>query len=110
MSEAKFIAYVEDPAIHDGCVAALREGVGSLSVEVSGPDGESIIVEFLGVEEVRSNRPIGMRLYSLSEMGTSGSNRLFVFVNSDDEDDALLEVKSRDMRTRRIDGGEGNAV
>lgn len=104
MSEAKLIAYVGDPAIHDGRIAAVREGAGSLSVEISGPDGERIVVEFTGVEEVRSHRPMGMLLYSLSEMEASGPGRLFVFVNSEDKDDAFLEVKSLDMRTRRAPG------
>ena len=110
MAEGEFIAYVGDAEIHDGRIMAIREGVGSLSVEVRTLDGETLIVDFTGVSDVRSNRPVGMLLYSLSELDTSKPGRLFAFTNWDDEDDAFLEVKSLDVCVRRNGGGAQDAV
>lgn len=109
MAERDFIAYVGDAQIHDGRIMAIREGAGSLSVEVRTLDGETLILDFAGVSDVQSNRPIGMILYSLSELGTSEPGRLFAFINCDDEDDAFLEVRSLEVRVRRNDGGAQDA-
>jgi len=110
MAEGEFIGYVGDAEIHDGGIMAIREGVGSLSVEVRTLDGETLIVDFTGVSDVRSNRAVGMLLYSLSELDTSKPGRLFAFSNWDDEDDAFLEVKSLDVRVRRNGGSAQDAI
>ena len=110
MSTEQFVAYVGDPQIHDGRVTAVRESAGALVVEIRSAEGDTIIIKFSGVIEVRSNRPVGMLLYSLSELEAPRPGRLFVFVNWDDDDDAFLEVKSLEIQVRKDSGSARDAV
>jgi quinol monooxygenase YgiN len=48
-------------------------------------------IEFFGVQSVKSNKPEGMILYSLSEM-RHPEHRFFIFTNWDDENEACLEI------------------
>lgn len=98
MSEEVFVAYVGDPDIHDGHVVRVEQKGKRVSVLVRGFSGRRFWVEFSGVESVKSNRPEGMVLYSLSEMEAPAPFRRFVFTNWDEKDDAYLEILARDFR------------
>ena len=91
MERSGFVGHLGPPGLHDGTVMAIRQFPTTLAVDVATHDGDLIVVTFSGVSSVRQNRPIGMLLYSLSEMRSEGSGRAFSFANSEDGDE-LLEV------------------
>jgi len=102
MSDDAFVGYVGDPSLHDGRITDVREASGQLQVMVQSESGALLIVTFTGVRSVVSNRSVGMVLYSLSEISTSGPGRQFVFANWDEEDDAKLEVQADGFTVSRI--------
>ena len=103
MGGGEFVAYVGDADIHDGTIVDIQRQGDRIGVVIQGagwqrPSGCRFVVEFLGVQSVKSNRPIGMTLYSLSEMKSDSPFRRFVFANWHDEDDASLEIVAREFR------------
>lgn len=94
MGENPFIGYVGDRDFHDGSVLAVECEGDSVRVRVSGYSGKTFLVEFFGVRNLKSNKPEGMWLYSLSEMRGEPPFRRFVFVNAEDHDEALLELEA----------------
>lgn len=93
MPENQFVGYVGDPDIHDGTILQVKKGEDMVRVILRGGRERKILaIDFQGVASVRSNRPEGMMLYSLSEMKAPAPLRRFVFTNWDDEDDAFLEI------------------
>jgi hypothetical protein len=97
MSEEVFVAYVGDPDIHDGHIVQVEKKDKRVRVLVRGFSGRRFWVEFSGVESVKSSRPEGMMLYSLSEMKAPAPLRRFVFTNWDEDDDAFLEIVAQDF-------------
>ena len=94
MSNQEFIGYVGDADFHDGhVVTVVREG-DTARVRLRGVSGREFVVEFRGVQAVRSKQPEGMMIYALSEMRASPPLRLFVFGNWDEEDTSLLEIEA----------------
>jgi hypothetical protein len=87
----QFIGYVGDPEIHDGVITDFEHRGTKASVVVKAESGRILRIEFEGVVSVKSNKPEGMMLYSLSEM-KHPEHRLFIFTNWDEEDDSYLEI------------------
>ena len=92
-----FFGYVGDPEIHDVRVLKVERNGDRASVVVKGASGRILVVEFVGVTAIRSNRREGMVLYSLSEMKGTPPLWRFVFTNWHDEDDASLEIIAREF-------------
>ena len=90
-----FKGYTGDPDFHDGCIVKVRQDENHLAVEVEGYSGTHYVVQFDGVKEVKSHRPEGMVLYSLTT-GPEAPLRRFIFVNSaepgEEGGDSALEV------------------
>lgn len=87
-----FVQYLNSDDVHDGIIRRVSEDADRLRVLVETADGRVVIFEFTGVRHVKQNRPEGMLLYSLSELRESAPLRKFIFTNSEEEDDAFLEV------------------
>ncbi|MCY6372200.1 hypothetical protein [Clostridium ganghwense] len=96
MHEESFVRYIGDYRVHDSRIKAIESDQNTLQVSLRSEDNEIIIVKFVGVKSVSSNRPEGMILYSISEMKEQSPFRKFVFVNWNDDDDASLEIISQD--------------
>jgi hypothetical protein len=92
MESARFVGYVGVPEIHDAVVAAVRESPDYVDVDLEAETGAMFTITFTGVHSLKANRPVGMLLYSLSEMESEGPGRTFRFTNSEGEDDASLEI------------------
>jgi hypothetical protein len=92
MPESSFIGYVGEADFHDGSILAVEEEQNTVRVQVRGASGKTFRVEFSQVCAVKSNRPVGMLLYALSEMSCQPPIRRFVFANWDDQSNAHLEV------------------
>lgn len=90
-TNAQFIGYVGDPEIHDGIITDFDYQGTKASVVVKAESGRILRIEFEGVISVKSNKPEGMMLYSLSEV-KHPEHRLFIFTNWDEEDDSYLEI------------------
>jgi hypothetical protein len=101
---SEFVGYVGPAEVHDAVVASVDRGSDRLVVVVhpvdSGPRG--LRFEFTEPSVVSEERPVGMTLYSLSEMQGEGGRRRFVFVNWDEEDEACLELDASDVRWSEI--------
>ena len=97
MNADRLIAYVGDAALHDGTITTVDKQVGRLTVVVQSQTGTLLRIEFRGVHNVCSNRPVGMLLYALAEMETTERGRKFVFANWDEQDDATLELHADDF-------------
>lgn len=96
MDDENFVGYIGDYRVHDSRIKAIESDENTLQVSLISEDNEIIIVKFVGIKSVRSNRPEGMILYSISEMEEQSPFRKFVFVNWDEEDDASLEIIAHD--------------
>jgi len=68
-----------------------------LTVLVTTIEGREVELKFLDVQRIKQHQPVGMQLYALAEMAEPHPWRRFVFVNWDEEDDAQLEVISKDF-------------
>jgi hypothetical protein len=99
--EDQFVAYVGDPDFHDGTIEGVRYESNKVLVEIRGNRGQRFTVEFDEVESTVSNRPEGMKVYSMTEMKMKPPMRKLVFTNWDEEDGASLEVVARDFRVIR---------
>jgi hypothetical protein len=97
MSERRFVRYVGNADFHDGRILEVGHDTDSIRVRVRGASGKIYIAEFPAGSVLRSNRPEGMLLYSLSEMRTDPPLRRFHFANWDEEDDAALEIEAETL-------------
>jgi len=97
MDEESFVQYWYNEDVHDGKVHRLVQNADELTVEIDTQDGRRVTFEFSGVESVLRNRPEGMLLYSLTEMKGISPQRKFVFTNSNEDDEARLEIQARDL-------------
>jgi hypothetical protein len=98
-TNAQFIAYVGDPEIHDGVITNFEHQGTKASVTIKAESGRILRIDFDGVVSVKSNRPEGMMLYSLSEM-KHPEHRLFLFTNWEEEDDAYLEITADSYKVK----------
>ena len=107
MSERKFLRYVGDKDFHDGTIVKVDQKPKELTVVIRAYSGTKYLVRFTGVSKVVSNRPEGMFLYALSEFEATGPMRAFTFANSEDEDDAQLDVEAASFSVVLIDSEDG---
>lgn len=96
MYEEIFVGYIGDYRIHDSKIKSIKSEEDNFQVSLISEDNEIIIVKFVGVKSIKVNRPEGMILYSISEMEEQSPFRKFIFVNSDEENDAELEIIAHD--------------
>ena len=97
MDKESFVRYWHSEDVHDGRVRQVIQDAEHVRVLVDTPDGRLVTFEFSGVESVSLNRPEGMLLYSLTEIGSAPSHRTFVFTNWEEDDEARLELMATDM-------------
>jgi hypothetical protein len=90
-TNAEFIGYVGDPEIHDGVITEFDHIGTKALVVVKAGSGRMLRIEFEGVKSIKSNKPEGMILYSLSEM-KHPEHRHFIFTNWDEKNDSFLEI------------------
>ena len=98
---SEIIGYVGDSNIHDGVITKVEHSGKKALVTIESEEGHIILVQFDGVKSVKSNNPEGMKLYSLSEI-KHPDNRLFVFTNWKDEDNAFLEIIAEDYKIENV--------
>jgi hypothetical protein len=94
MSERVFVQYVGSADFHDGRIVDVRHDADAMRVHVCGASKRVYVAEFPGGKVWKINRPVGMFLYSLSEMRTNPPLQHCVFANWDEEDDAALEIEA----------------
>jgi hypothetical protein len=109
VDERIFLAYVGDPDIHDASVISYNLDGAYAVVIVKSISGQFIRVEFSDVESVVAHKPIGMMLYSLTELKTVGDVRHFVFTNWDDSDERALQIFAKDFRCTKDDSSDSLA-
>jgi len=97
MDKESFVRYWHSEDVHDGKVRQVIQDTEQVRVLVDTSDGRLVTFEFSGVESVSLNRPEGMLLYSLTEIGSAPPHRKFVFTNWEEDDEARLEVMATDM-------------
>ena len=102
MDNKVFVGYVGSPDIHDGEIIHFEHKGDKATVVVKGGWlGNRITLEFVGVESVESEDPIGMILYSLNEAKAPPPMRMFAFVNWYEHDEpegkAYLRILARDF-------------
>ena len=95
----RFIAYVGDPEIHDGVITDFEHQEAKALVTIKAQSGRILKIEFDGVISIKSNKPKGMMLYSLSEM-SHPEHRLFLFTNWEEKDDAYLEITADSYKVK----------
>lgn len=92
MTSEHFIKYIGDYRLHDCIIVEVKTEEDTTNVIVKSCEKEFIVLEFTGTKSLKHNRPEGMILYAISEMSEQSHYHKFVFVNSDEEDDAYLEI------------------
>jgi hypothetical protein len=102
MSDAEFVGYIPEPDVHDGIILRLQHSGASARVLVKACDGHLYAFEFDGVQSLKSFDAEGMMLYSLTEMTAVSPFRRFVFTNSDEEADGVLELVALEITSREI--------
>ena len=94
--EEILIGYIGDYRVHDSKIKEIESDENILQVSLKSEEDEIVVVKFLGAKSISSNRPEGMILYAICEMKEQSPFRKFVFVNTDEEDDAFLEIIAQD--------------
>src|SRR6267154_2155628 len=97
MNDSAFVAYRGNADFYDGTLLDFHREGSIVRTQVRGASMKVYVVEFTGVRDVRANKPEGMVLYSLSELLGDAPLRRFVFVNSDEEDAASLEIDAEGL-------------
>ncbi len=92
------VRYVGPEGLHDGHVVSVKRSGDTATVLVRTHAGETLALEFSGVQALTAVRPDGMLLYGLAEFETQGPLRQFMFANWEEWDDAGLEIAARDFR------------
>jgi len=106
MTQPEFLRYIGDPDFHDGTILDVADvptvaeypnpSAGNRVVRVRGASGRIFNIEFHDVRAVRSCRPVGMLIYSLSELRCDPPYRRFVFANWNEDGEACLEIEARE--------------
>ncbi|SHJ97179.1 hypothetical protein SAMN02745163_02959 [Clostridium cavendishii DSM 21758] len=96
MDDKNFIRYIGDYRVHDSSIETILQNEDIIQVYLISNENEKIIVTFIDVKSMKSNRPEGMILYSISEMKEQPPFRKFIFVNWDEDNDASLEIIAKD--------------
>lgn len=91
MDNNSFARYIGDYKIHDSRIEKIINNGSEVTVLLKSEE-ETINIRFLGVHKVIEKSAEGMILYAICEMKGNEQYRKFVFANTDEEDDASLEV------------------
>jgi len=92
------VRYVGPEGLHDGHLVSVERSADTATVLVRTHGGETLRLEFSGVQALTAVRPEGMLLYGLAEFEADGPLRQFMFANWEEWDDAGLEIAARDFR------------
>ena len=94
------VRYVGPDVLHDGHLVSVEQSGDTATVRVRTHGGETLALEFSGVQSLTAVRPEGMLLYGLAELETEGEGALhqFMFANWEEWDNAGLEISARDFR------------
>ena len=92
------VRYVGPEGLHDGHLVSVERSGDTATVHIRTHDGETLALEFSGVQALTAVHPEGMLLYGLAELDVEGAPRQFVFANWEEWDDAGLEIAARDFR------------
>lgn len=103
MTESGFVAYLQEPDVHDGVVLRIRNEGERVRVLVRAYDGRLHAIEFYGTHSVTSRQAEGMLLYSISEMAAPLGRR-FVFTDWEEGGDRFLEVTAEGFGSEEIAG------
>jgi len=88
----EFVAYVGIADIHDGFVLRVSVEERAATVVIKGDSGQEYAIHFVGVEGVEMRDPVGMELYSLSEMRAKDPLRAFAFTNNNEDECKSLSI------------------
>jgi hypothetical protein len=93
------IAYVGPPELRDAHIVAVERAGDRARVRVRGVDGRSLALEFIGVTGIFAAHPEGMLVHGLAELrgDADAPMRQFIFANSEEWDDAGLEIAADDF-------------
>ena len=80
------------PTIHDGFVLRVSVEERAATVVIKGDSGQEYAIHFVGVEGVEMRDPVGMELYSLSEMRAKDPLRAFAFTNNSEDECKSLSI------------------
>jgi len=92
------VRYVGPEGLHDGHLVSVERSGDTATVFVRTHEGETLALEFSGVQALTAVRPEGMLLYGLAEFDAEGPLRQFMFANWEEWDDAGVEITARDFR------------
>lgn len=96
MENNSFIGYVGNYKVHDSKIEKIINNGSQVTVLLKSQEEETINVRFSGVHQVIEKSAEGMILYAICEMKGNEQYRKFVFANTDEEDEASLEVFAHD--------------
>lgn len=71
-----------------------------MNILLESPEGETFFTRFKNVKSIKSNNPIDMKIYALSEIEEIAPYRKFIFANWDEDDDSILEIVSKDFQQK----------
>jgi hypothetical protein len=97
MSGTEFLRYVGPADVHDAIVVSVHRCEDYADVVLRSDAGRLFTIRFTGVREVRGNEPVGIMVYSLSELKEDAPRRRFAFPNWDEEDKRSLEIVASDF-------------
>ena len=96
--DQRAVRYVGPEGLHDGHLVSVERSGDTATVIVRTYEGETLRLEFSGVQTVTAVRPEGMLLYGLAEIDADGPLRQFMFANWEAWDNAGLKIAARDFR------------
>jgi hypothetical protein len=95
MKKNDFLAYVGDAEIHDASILSVAHSGDQVDVILKSVTGRVLKIVFTGAKEVISREPVGMVVYSLTEVQWDPPFRKFVFTNANEDNHAILEIEAQ---------------
>jgi hypothetical protein len=95
MKKNDFLAYVGDTEIHDASILSVAHSGDQVEVALKSVKGRVLKIVFTGTREIISREPIGMIVYSLTEVQWEPPFRKFVFTNANEDNLAILEIEAQ---------------
>lgn len=102
MTDSDFIGYVQDPDVHDGVILRVQNDGDLVRVLVKAYDDRLHAFEFHGVRSLKSHKPEGVMLYSLSEMAAAPPLRRFTFAAWEGDGESFLEVTAEAINSYEV--------
>ena len=103
MNTSAFLGYVGSPELHDGRIRQVSRKANVVRVLVRDATGQDYEVTFGGVRDIRTNRPAGKALYTVSEMRSRPPLRKFVFDSWEEDGQAALEIDAERLKISKVD-------